>query len=146
LSDKLSRRERNPYLSIIEAVQKLSSNESRKSFRELLEAQRLLSRCKNIFSSDQVSRAFLYLSLNRAATSWILQVQLSMPEATSYRVLKTLRGLGVVEPVLKLPRVRVCRRGRLPRVWGLGRAVFRGGYSPLHKPPLPSPQPQVQDG
>jgi len=42
-----------------------------------------------------------------------------MTRSTSYQALNRLRTLGLVEPVLKLPRRRLKRSGPIPRVWGL---------------------------
>jgi len=42
-----------------------------------------------------------------------------MSEASAYRVLKHLRSLQLVEPVLKLPRKKLKRSGPIPKIWGL---------------------------
>jgi len=46
-------------------------------------------------------------------------VQLGLPEATAHRVLRNLRALGIVEPILKVPQRRVRRSGPMPTIWGL---------------------------
>ena len=81
--------------------------------------RRILSACERIFKSEAVGQAFLYLCRHGAATGWLLQVQLGQPMATAHRVIRDLRALGIVEPILKVPHRRVRRSGPMPRVWGL---------------------------
>jgi DNA-binding IclR family transcriptional regulator len=54
-----------------------------------------------------------------ACTAWLLKAQLGQPEATAHRVIRDLKALGVVEPILKVPQRRVKRSGPMPKVWGL---------------------------
>jgi len=46
-------------------------------------------------------------------------VQLGLPEATAHRVLRNLRALGIVEPILKVPQRCMRRSGPMPTIWGL---------------------------
>jgi len=46
-------------------------------------------------------------------------VQLGLPEATAHRVLRNLKALGIVEPVIKVPQRRMRRSGPMPTIWGL---------------------------
>ena len=44
---------------------------------------------------------------------------MGQPQATAHRVIRDLRALGVVEPILKVPQRRAKRSGPMPKVWGL---------------------------
>jgi len=66
-----------------------------------------------------MAQAFLYLCRHGATTAWLLQVMLGMPETTSHRILKRFNALGVVEPIIKLPKRLKKRSGPIPKVWGL---------------------------
>jgi len=79
--------------------------------------QELLSFGEKIFSSQSVAEAFLYFCLHGAATGWILQTELSMPEATVYRVLKRLRALNIIKPAIKMLKVKNSKGGPRPTVW-----------------------------
>ena len=81
--------------------------------------QKLLSFTENIFSSNAVAEAFLYFCLKGAATAWILQYELKMPEATSYRALKRLRVLNIVKPAVKVSKIRNSKGGPRPTVWAM---------------------------
>ena len=79
----------------------------------------LLSFCESIFKAGAIGEAFLYFCLNGAATSWVLQNELGMPEATAYRALKRLRSLGVITPALKASKMKDSKGGPRPTVWAL---------------------------
>jgi len=79
----------------------------------------ILSACERIFKSEAVGQAFLYLCRHGACTAWLLEVQLGQPQATAHRVIRDLRALGIVEPILKVPQRRIKRSGPMPKVWGL---------------------------
>ena len=81
--------------------------------------QELLSFTENVFSSNAVAEAFLYFCLNGAATAWILQYELKMPEATAYRALKRLRALNIIKPAIKVSKIRTSKGGPRPTVWAL---------------------------
>jgi len=66
-----------------------------------------------------MGQAFLYLCRHGAATGWLLQVQLGFSETGAHRVLRKLKALGVVEPILKVPQRRMRRSGPMPTIWGL---------------------------
>jgi hypothetical protein len=108
-----------PQISLISAFRILLLKHEYYSNEALTWSQRILSLCRGVFRSEAVAEAFIYLCRKGASTCWLLQVQLGMPEATAYRVLKQLRSLKLVEPVLKLPKRRLKRSGPIPRVWGL---------------------------
>lgn len=66
-----------------------------------------------------MSEVFTYFCLHGASTSWILQCELDMPEATAYRALKQLRTLGFIAPALKVSKVRHSKGGPRPTIWAL---------------------------
>jgi len=79
----------------------------------------VLSKLRNIFASKAISEVFTYFCLHGASTSWILQCELNMPEATAYRALKQLRTLGFIAPALKVSKVRHSKGGPRPTIWAL---------------------------
>jgi len=99
--------------------QLISYDENIDSSILLSKIPRLLSFIENIFRSPAVAGVFLYFCLNGAATSWSLQNELNMPEATVYRALKRLRSLGVIEPAIRIQKAKVSRGGPRPIVWAL---------------------------
>lgn len=111
--------EGNPVYDIVYAFKILLTKHKNYSQDSLTWTRRILSLCRGVFSSDAVADAFIYLCRHGAATAWLLQVQLNIPEATAYRVLKQLRALRLIEPVLKLPRRKLKRAGPIPKVWSL---------------------------
>src|SRR4030042_5590642 len=117
--ETLSRRERISTLYIIRAFQIILRSDRINSEGELDADRQILSACERIFKSEAVGQAFLYLCRHGAATGWLLQVQLGQPEATAHRVIRDLKALGIVEPILKVPQRRVKRSGPMPKVWGL---------------------------
>jgi predicted transcriptional regulator len=94
-------------------------NEKNDLSTTLKNIQELMSFSEKIFSSSAVSEAFLYFCLHGAATAWVLQTELGMPEATVYRALKRLRAMGVVVPALKVSKVKRSNGGPRPTVWSL---------------------------
>ncbi|MHA1676849.1 MAG: hypothetical protein ACTSU6_06695, partial [Candidatus Njordarchaeales archaeon] len=81
--------------------------------------RKILAACGRIFRSEQMGQTFLYLCRHGAATGWLLQVQLGFSETGAHRVLKKLKALGIVEPILKVPQRRMRRSGPMPTIWGL---------------------------
>ncbi len=61
----------------------------------------------------------MYLLDRGATTSWLLQVDLEIPEATAYRTLKRLRALELITPEWKIPNSKNSRGGPRPHVWAL---------------------------
>jgi hypothetical protein len=84
--------------------------------------QQLLLFSEKIFSSSSAAEIFLYFCLHGAATGWVLQSELNMPEATVYRVIKRLRALGIIEPAIKVSKVKNSKGGPRPTVWALSKA------------------------
>jgi predicted transcriptional regulator len=94
-------------------------NEKNDLATTLKNIQELLNFSENIFSSPAVAEAFLYFCLHGAATAWVLQTELSQPEATVYRTLKRLRAVGLVSPALKVSKVQSSKGGPRPTIWAL---------------------------
>ena len=98
-------------------------NEKNDLATTLKNIQELMNFSEKIFSSSAVSEAFLYFCLHGASTAWVLQCELSMPEATVYRALKRLRAMGVVVPALKVSKVKRSKGGPRPTVWAIETAT-----------------------
>ena len=81
--------------------------------------QELLTFTEKVFSSPAVAEVFLYFCLHGASTAWVLQNELTLPEATAYRALKRLRSMGIVVPALKVSKVKSSKGGPRPTVWAL---------------------------
>ncbi len=116
---KISRGENNfrKYVEVYRGL--LLLNEENNLATTLKNIQELLSFSEKIFSSSAIAEAFLYFCLHGASTAWVLQNELNMPEATTYRALKRLRCLGIVVPALKVSKVRNSKGGPRPTVWAL---------------------------
>ncbi len=98
-------------------------NEKNDLATTLKNIQELMSFSEKIFSSSAVSESFLYFCLHGAATAWVIQCELNMPEATVYRALKRLRAMGVVVPALKVSKVQRSKGGPRPTVWAIESAT-----------------------
>jgi len=109
-----SRRDSVPIYYMIRAFQIILRSDSIISGGTLDADRHILLACERIFKSEAVGHAFLYLCRHGAATGWLLQVQLGQPQATAHRVIRELRALGVVEPIIKMPQRRVKRSGPMP--------------------------------
>jgi predicted transcriptional regulator len=98
-------------------------NEKNDFSTTLKNIQELLSFSENIFSSPAVAESFLYFCLHGAATAWVLQTELNMPEATVYRTIKRLRALNLVGPAVKVSKIQSSKGGPRPTVWSLESAT-----------------------
>ena len=99
--------------------QLLLLNENNSLATTLKNIQELLTFTEQVFSSSAVAEVFLYFCLHGASTAWVLQNELSLPEATAYRALKRLRSMGIVVPALKVSKVKNSKGGPRPTVWAL---------------------------
>lgn len=115
----LSANEDNSTLVILRKMRLLLSNEMNMPLDRVREAQRLLSFIESIFKSSATGAVFLYLLDRGAATSWLLQVDLEIPEATAYRALKRLRSMGLITPEWRITTKRKEKGGPRPTVWAL---------------------------
>jgi predicted transcriptional regulator len=117
-------RSENNFAKYVEIFRKLLLlNEKNDLATTLKNIQELMSFSEKIFSSSAVSESFLYFCLHGAATAWVLQCELNMPEATVYRALKRLRAMGVVVPALKVSKVQRSKGGPRPTVWSIETAT-----------------------
>ncbi len=110
----------NKYIMVYRKL--LLLNEKNNLAQALKNIQELLSFSENIFSSSAIAETFLYFCLHGAATGWIIQSELNMPEATVYRALKRLRALGIISPAIKVSKVKNSKGGPRPTVWALPNA------------------------
>jgi len=84
-----------------------------------------LSTLSSLFSSQSLARAFIHFCRYRCSTAYVLQMKTGLPEASAYRALKRLRGLGLIEPVYRIPIHGLRKGGPRPIIWGL-----KGCYQP----------------
>jgi len=104
---------------MIRKMKLLLYDESDNPLDKVREAQRLLSFMESIFASGTTGAVFLYLLDRGAATSWLLQVNLEIPEATAYQALKRLRAMELITPEWRIPRQKHSKGGPRPMVWAL---------------------------
>ncbi len=100
--------------------QLVTRDENINSSSLLSEIPRLLSFIEGIFRSPAIAEVFLYFCLHGAATAWVLQNEMNIPEASVYRALKRLRSLGIVVPAIKVSKHRNSKGGPRATVWALG--------------------------
>jgi len=79
----------------------------------------LISFTSSVFRSEAVAQTFLYFCMHGAATPWVLQCELNMPEATIYRCLKRLRALKIIFPAIKTKKPLKSKGGPQVTVWAL---------------------------
>ncbi len=115
----LSRDESNPHILIISKMKLILYNESINPLDRVREAQRLLSFLESIFKSPATGKVFFYLLGRGAATSWLIQVDLGLPEATTFRALKMLRAMELITPEWRIPKSKHSPSGPRPLVWAL---------------------------
>lgn len=108
----ISRDEGNPVYDIVCAFKLLFKQ------RESDSTRTVLSKLRSIFGSKAVSEIFTYFCLHGASTAWMIQCELDMPEATTYRALKQLNSLGFIVSAMKVSKVR-SKGGPRPTVWAL---------------------------
>jgi DNA-binding PadR family transcriptional regulator len=105
--------------SLVKAYSILLTKRGNNNYNWLKDAHELLSLSEGIFSNRTTSETFAYFCINRAATAWILQNELGIPESTIYRALKQLRALKIIVPALKAQKSRREKGGPRPVVWSL---------------------------
>jgi hypothetical protein len=111
---------RRDFSKYVELYRKLLLlNEKNNLSTTLKNIQELLTFSEKVFSSPSVAEVFLYFCLHGAATAWVLQNELTMAEATTYRALKRLRSMGIVVPAVKAPKFSGSKGGPRPTVWSL---------------------------
>ena len=119
-SPKLSSIDERNFGKYVELYRRLLLlNEKNNLATTLKNIQELLSFSEKIFSSSAVAEAFLYFCLHGAATALVLQTELNMAEATVYRAIKRLRTLGIINPAIKVSKIKNSKGGPRPTVWAL---------------------------
>ena len=111
--------ESNPDIIIIKQMKLLLSLGENNLGSRVSHTQRLFSIFERVFSSRRVGEGFFYFLERGASTAWLMQIHLNTPEATVYRVLKRLRGLGLVESHRAITTKVQRKGGPRPRIWGL---------------------------
>lgn len=111
--------ESNPVYDIVYAFKSLLRLRESNYSKSVIHAQAILSKLRGIFGNYSTAETFIYLCMHGAATSFILQCKLEMPEATVYRTLKQLRSLGFIKPAIKVAKVKGSRGGPRPTIWSL---------------------------
>ncbi len=110
--------ENNPVIEIIRKIQLLLPNKNDNLAERVVAIQELVAFLKSIVMSQVTTEVFFYFLEHGAATAWILQVDLTQPEASVYRALKTLQKMDAIIPVTKLYRLKT-KGGPRPTVWML---------------------------
>ena len=87
--------------------------------KRVVAVRELVAFLESIMSSAATSEVFFYLLEQGAATAWLLQVELQMSEATSYRALKRLRKMDLLIDATKIRHQHDTRGGPRPVVWAL---------------------------
>ena len=111
----LSPDERVPDIDIVRQFSILLSYGERVKKNTVTERLKTLSQLKRIFSSEKLGEIFLYLVEKKAFSAWDIQVHLEIPEQSTYRHLKTLRSMGIIEKALRASRN--VRPGIKPTIW-----------------------------
>ncbi len=127
----LSKFESNPVYYIIQKIKLLTllgstnPDSGAPALTELVPiSENDLKNVGRILSSDSLRRVAWYFLDYWAATAMILQFRVDIPEATSFRHIKTLRKMGVVVPAVKARNPVDCKGGPRPTVWMVPDADF----------------------
>jgi len=119
LSSALSSNENNSVLKLIRKMKLLFSYGENNLSQRAVAVQELVAFLESIMKSPATSDIFFYFLEHGAATAWLLQVDLTQPEASVYRALKNLRKMDILVDALKISRQRGSRGGPRPTVWAL---------------------------
>lgn len=118
-SELLKRSRGNYVYYIITAFKLIIKSFENQPLNQLNLERKTLSICNSIFRGRATAEVFLYLCKNGASTSWVLQVQLNMSEATTFNALKRLRSSNIVEPMIRIMQKKGTKGGPRPTIWGL---------------------------
>ncbi len=113
----MSKVENNPVYSIVNHFKLLLLSYEGYEGGEELHTRLILSKLRSIFRSKAVAESFTYFCRHGAASAWVLQCRLGLPEATAYRVMKSLRSLGFIAPALKVSQTKRSKGGPRPVIW-----------------------------
>lgn len=106
-------------IDIITKIKLLLSYKSNNPVEHWRHVGKILSILESVFSSPATGKALSYFCQHGAATAWILQVHLDMPQGTAYRALKKLRALGLIEEHIILSHKRGSSGGPRTRMYAL---------------------------
>ncbi len=115
----LSSNENNPILKLIEKMKLLFSYGANNLSQRAVAVQELVAFLESIMKSPVTSDVFFYFLEHGAATAWLLQVDLTQPEASVYRALKNLRKMDILVNAIKISKHKDSRGGPRPIVWAL---------------------------
>ena len=103
----------NPVHDVIHVLKPLFSNTS------TTYAHITLSTLRTIFGGDAIAEIFTYMCLHGAATPWVLECKMHLPESSVYGALKRLRAAGIVKPTSKIFKLKRSTGGRRVSIWAL---------------------------
>lgn len=109
----------NSKTELIRKIRLLLPNGENNLTKRVVAVRELVAFLENIMRSAATSEVFFYLLEHGAATAWLLQVELQMPEATAYRALKKLRVMDIVVDAITIRHQTGARGGPRPTVWAL---------------------------
>jgi len=112
-----SKKESNPVYSIVKQFKLLLLSYEGYEGGEEAYTSLILSKLGTIFRSKAVAEVFTYFCRHGAASAWVIQCRLGLPEATAYRVMKSLRALGFIVPALKVTHQKRSKGGPRPVIW-----------------------------
>jgi hypothetical protein len=108
-----------PQYNIIKAIRIILSNDDCIPNGDVTATLGTLSKLVTILRNPSLSQVFTYLITYGAASSWVLQVQLGLPEASIYRCLRSLNANGYITPQHRFVDRLSHRSGPRPKIWGV---------------------------
>ena len=105
-------------IKLITLIERINYDSSSPVSKELVPiSESNLRDVGRILTSDSLRRVTWYFLDYGAATSMILQFRVDVPEATSFRHLKTLQKMGVVLPAVRSRHSIDVKGGPRPTIW-----------------------------
>lgn len=118
---KQPRSENNSTIETIRKIRLLLPDGDNNLGKRVAEIHRLVSFLENITRSAVTAQVFFYFLEHEAATPYLLQIELDIPESSAYRALRTLRKMDVVVDVFKITEHKK-KGGPRAKVWALQEA------------------------
>lgn len=115
----LQRDDSNPVYYIISVFELLLQYYRDNSLERAVRAEKLLQSLHSIFKSETTARVLFYFIEHKAATGWLVQVHLHLPEVTAYYILRKLRKMGFIVPAKEIRKQVDSKGGPRPTVWAL---------------------------
>ena len=113
----MSKLESNPVYSIVKQFKLLLLSYEGYEGGEELYSRLILSKLRSIFRSKAAAEVFTYFCRHGAASAWVIQCRVGLPEPTAYRAMKQLRSLGFIVPALKVTHQKRSKGGPRPVIW-----------------------------